>query len=102
MSRRSRAMTFLELLARPAPARVVAPDLGGVVDAALLDGRQRLLLGVPLGSAGTRRRGHRHCSGRRAAAAGVRNVAVAARRRARTRAWPTRRRSGRNTVALVD
>src|SRR5690242_3415704 len=62
-ARRSGAVALLVLLARPAPARVVAPDLLGLLDAALLHGRGRLhrALGDLLGRAdvGGGRRGDR-------------------------------------------
>src|SRR5437868_8835664 len=95
-----RAVTFLELLARPAPARVVAPDLLPLVDPPLLDRRRKLLLGVSLRCA-PRSGGHRHRAGCHPATTGVGDVSVSARRRARARARTPRRRGGRNALARI-
>src|SRR5215211_5538208 len=53
------AVALLELLARPAPARVVAADLLVLVHPALLDDRHRLLLVIGLCVADSRARGRR-------------------------------------------
>src|ERR1700744_6150073 len=62
---RSGAVALLVLLAAPAPARVVAPDLLGLVDPPLLDGLgSGRLLGVGLAGRGAARgRGHGHGAG---------------------------------------
>src|SRR4051812_5728345 len=66
-------MALLELLAAAAPARVVAPDLLGLVDAALLDHGQRLLLVFGLGVAGP---GPGRGGGQRAGLGGARAARV--------------------------
>src|SRR3954454_22262461 len=76
------AVALLELLARPAPARVVAADRLVGVHAALLDDRHRLLLGVALGHRTGGRaggRGGERAGLCRADAAGVADVRAARR-----------------------
>src|ERR1700730_8973962 len=80
---RLRAVTLLELLARPAPAGFVAPQLLVLVDVALLDVARRLLFllrafgRVALGGAAGRR-GHRERA-RLLHAAGVADAAASGR-----------------------
>src|SRR3954470_22949963 len=74
-------VALLELLARPAPARVVAPDLLGRLDPALLD-RRRHVFGrvdrVAIGADRRAGRGRGRAAGRRGQRARLRRVAAAA------------------------
>src|SRR4051794_13936527 len=72
-------VALLELLARPAPARVVAPDLLGRLDPALLDRRRHVVGRVDRVAVGAdRRAGRGRAAGRRGQRARLRRVAAAA------------------------